>query len=271
MTVQEICINIDRSGSMMGKETDTVGGINCMLNELKESKNDEDTIRVSIKLFDHEEIIKKNRVDISEIEEFPLSDFIPRGQTALLDSLGNSLRYFMEKKLMNPDEYDTCLIYLATDGYENCSKNHTKNDIKKLIKNAEEKYNIKVIYLGANQDAILEANNIGISSNTAINYDETSDAVNAVYRSAAAVASRNRSDPSQQLSFNDVERQSSQPSQQFSENNNNVPEIRRQNNIQAGLPSPINNNITMPLVTRQNTFMLPPPPPTPMVHQNTSA
>ncbi len=271
MTVQEICINIDRSGSMMGKEADTVGGINCMLNELKESKNDEDTIRVSIKLFDHEEIIKKNRVDISEIEEFPLNDFIPRGQTALLDSLGNSLRYFMEKKLMNPDEYDTCLIYLATDGYENCSKNHTNSDIKKLIKNAEEKYNIKVIYLGANQDAILEANNIGISSNTAINYDETSDAVNAVYRSAAAVASRNRSDPSKQLSFNDVERQSSQPSQQFSQNNNNVPEITRQNNIQAGLPSPINNNITMPLVTRQNTFMLPPPPPTPMVRQNTSA
>jgi uncharacterized protein YegL len=55
MTVQEICINIDRSGSMMGKEADTVGGINCMLNELKESKNDEDTIRVSIKLFDHAE------------------------------------------------------------------------------------------------------------------------------------------------------------------------------------------------------------------------
>ena len=39
MTTQEICVNIDRSGSMHGKESDTVGGINAMLDELRRGKN----------------------------------------------------------------------------------------------------------------------------------------------------------------------------------------------------------------------------------------
>ena len=233
MTVQEICVNIDRSGSMRGKESDTVGGINAMLDALKASKTDEDTIRVSIKLFDHEQIMKTRCTDISEIEEFPVSEFIPRGQTALLDAIGDSLRFFMEKKRMNPTAYDTCLLYVATDGLENASKRHNRDAIKELISNAENVYNIKVIYLGANQNAILEAGNIGIAPTSAINYDETSENVQAVYRGAAAVAYRDRSFPQIAPEFSQMERQSSQPS---AEVNYSAPRIVRQTNVHS-LPS----------------------------------
>jgi uncharacterized protein YegL len=231
MTVQEICVNIDRSGSMHGKEADTVGGINAMIAALKESKTDDDTIRVSIKLFDHEQIMKTRCTDILEIEEFPLSEFVPRGQTALLDAIGDSLKFFMEKKLRNPQAYDTCLLYVATDGYENASTNHTRADIKELIENAETTYNIKVIYLGANQDAIFEAENIGISSNSAINYSETEENVAAVYRSAAAVAHRDRSCPQLTPTFSQVERQSSQQPARH-------------------IPSPVQSSTSIPWVTR---------------------
>ena len=121
MTVQEIVGILDRSGSMRGKEHDTVGGINTMISEVKKGKTKDDTIRVSIKLFDNEEIMKWRSLNIDDVDDFPVEDFIPRGSTALLDALGNSLKYFMEKKLMDPTAYDSCLLYVATDGLENSS------------------------------------------------------------------------------------------------------------------------------------------------------
>ena len=233
MPIQEICVIVDRSGSMRGKEADTVGGINAMIDDLKSAKKADDIISVSIKLFDHEQIMKYRRVDISEIEEFPVSEFVPRGQTALLDALGDSLKYFMEKKLMEPKDYDTCLIYVATDGLENASRRYSRDNIKSFIKSAETTYNIKVIYLGANQDAILEAGNIGIAPDSAINYSETQENVSAVFRSAAAVASRDRSGPRVVPSFSQVERVSSVQRPERVNRSSSAPRVSRQPSFQS--------------------------------------
>lgn len=224
---QEVVGILDRSGSMAGKEADTVGGINSMLKELKKNANEDDDIRVSLKLFDHEEIILWRSKPLSEVDEFDIKEFVPRGQTALLDALGHSLNYFMEKRLMDPSAYDSCLIYIATDGYENASKYYTKDHLKKMIKNAKEKYNIEVIYLGANQDAILEAGNIGINANQAINYNETSDATEAVYRAVGRVASSQRSGNTSSVAFTGAERQASQPSHDFVNTSMTPPPLAR--------------------------------------------
>jgi uncharacterized protein YegL len=210
---QEVIGILDRSGSMAGKEKDTVGGINTMINELKANANNSDIINVSLKLFDHEETLLWRSKPLSEVTNLETREFIPRGQTALLDALGNTLTYFMEKRLMDPDAYTSCLIYVATDGIENASKYYTRAHIKKLILRAKEKYNIEVIYLAANQDAILEANNIGINANQAINYNETFENTQAVYRAAGRVASSQRSNPSSNLAFLPAERQASQPTE----------------------------------------------------------
>ena len=122
MTVQEIVIVADRSGSMRGKERDTVGGINAMLDEMRSKQKEDDTIKVSLKLFDNEEILKWRSLNITEAGEFLVEEFVPRGQTALLDAMGSTLTYFMERKLRDPNAYDTCVISVATDGVENASK-----------------------------------------------------------------------------------------------------------------------------------------------------
>ena len=114
----------------------------------------------------------------------------------------------MEKKLIDPTAYDSCLIYIATDRQENASKQFTTTKIKELILNAEKSYNITVIYLGANQDAILSAGNIGIACEHAINYNENEDSINAVYRSAARVASESRTN--RNVGFTNLERNASQ-------------------------------------------------------------
>lgn len=192
MTKQEIVAVVDRSGSMRGKEQDTVGGINALFDELRRTKTADDIITVSVKLFDNEHLIKVNRQNLNTYRQFPLEDFVPRGSTALYDAICDTLKFFMEKKLKNPKEFDNCIVYVATDGQENSSCRYNRQSTKDIIKTAKDVYNINVIYMGANQDAIFEAANIGINATQAINYSETTENVDAVFRSCGAVASRTR-------------------------------------------------------------------------------
>ena len=216
LKLQEVVAIMDRSGSMAGKVSDSIGGFNSTLEILREQQDKDSQINVSVKLFDHEEKILIRSIPLSDVRPLEERQFIPRGQTALLDAMGNTLTYFMEKKLLNPNAYDCCTIYVVTDGLENASKRFSKNKIKEMVTTAETTYNIKVIYLGANQDAILEAGNLGINADQAINYSESSEETKAAYRGAAAMVARHRSD--EPVKFLDIERTASQGTQTLNSN-----------------------------------------------------
>ena len=115
----------------------------------------------------------------------------------------------MEKKLLDPNAYDKCLIYVSTDGLENASRYYRRDKIRKMVETAEEKYGINIIYLGANQDAIFEAKNLGINYDRAINYSETRDSTEAVYRAVGRAISSQRSE--EPVQFTATERQRSHP------------------------------------------------------------
>lgn len=221
--IQEVVAIIDRSGSMNGKENDTIGGINSAFQLLKDEKEENVDIKVSVKLFDDKEDLLFRSIDLESFRPLTRGQFVPRGQTALLDAIGNTLTYFMQKKLFDNNSYNNCLIYITTDGYENCSKIYTHDKIKKMIIEAE-KYNIKVIYLAANQDAILEASRFGIDSGSALNYSENTENVEAAYRCAASVARRVRSGVDS--NFTNAERSASQNNDRAQ--NYSPPPLRRQ-------------------------------------------
>lgn len=249
MTKQCIAIVVDRSGSMRGKELDTVGGINTCIDELKTTKEDGTEISVTLKLFDHVQNIFWNSKMLETVPSFDVCNFVPRGQTALLDAMGDTIKSYFDMKEIDNTAFDSCCIYIATDGYENASRNWTKNSIKELIKNAEELYDIKVMYLAANQDAILEAQSMGICADRAINYaDNGGDTIQAVYKAAASSAVRSRSGGA--TGFINTEREASQ--------RNDIP-------VPTGLsrmPCVSNGNVSYPTsnILPQN----PPPPPSPI-------
>ena len=229
--IHEVIAIMDRSGSMNGKVGDSVGGFNSTLDVLRSEQDENVDIRVSVKLFDHEESILLRSVPLANVEPLQTSQFIPRGQTALLDAMGNTLTFFMEKKLMNPNAYKHCTIYIVTDGLENASRVYSRDRIKQLVQKAESTYNIKVIYLGANQDAIYEAGHLGIPAGQTMNYSESTQETQAAYRSAAVMAGRHRSGVP--VEFLPAERTASQaepttpPRVQF--NIGQPPPIQRQN------------------------------------------
>jgi uncharacterized protein YegL len=204
--IQEVVAVIDRSGSMAGKEADTIGGINATIDELKRNKHNE-IIKFSVKFFDHDENLKINSLDIENIRPLKIYELRPRGQTALLDAMGNTITHFINKKMCEPSSFESCIIYVATDGLENCSKKYTKDKIKNLIEEAK-KFSIEILYLGANQDAIFEASQFGLDVSQALNYSETSEHVECAYRSAARAAKRYRT--GENLGFLIEERSASQ-------------------------------------------------------------
>jgi len=206
--IQEVVAILDRSGSMNGKVDDTLGGINAAFEQLKTEQEANTTIKVSVKLFDHEEQLLFRSIDLKDVRPIETRQYIPRGTTALLDALGNTLEYFMTKKLQDSNAYDSCVIYVVTDGIENSSKTYNAEKIKKMITEAEKTYNIKIIYLGANQDAILEASKYGISTDSALNYSENSQNVESAYRSVASAVKRVRT--GEYSGFTQLERNNSQ-------------------------------------------------------------
>lgn len=233
---QEVIAIIDRSGSMSGKEEDTIGGINSAIEVLRSEREDNTRINVSIKLFDHEEYLLVRSLDIDLVRPITRSQYVPRGQTALLDALGKTLTYLVEKKMDEPTLYDMCLIYVVTDGLENSSVIYNSDQIASQIKNAEENHNIKIVYLGANQDAIMEASKYGIAPGRAMNYSETSQNVNSAFRSAASISRRQRT--SGETSFLQTERTASQSQSDSSPS-------RREYNVTVFNPA------TPPFVVRQ--------------------
>ena len=205
--MQEIVAIVDRSGSMAGKEEDTVGGINATIDELKNNKNENENINFSLKFFDHESYLRIRSMDITKVKPIPVSDLRPRGQTAILMQWEILFFILLQKKLQIQMHFNSRVIYVATDGLENCSKRYTNVSLKNLIESAAN-YGITILYLAANQDAILEANKFGLNADNAINYSETKETTENVYRAAGRAAKRVRT--GQPAAFLHPERTASQ-------------------------------------------------------------
>ena len=192
----ELVFILDRSGSMSGLESDTIGGFNSMIQ--KQQKEDGEAV-VSTVLFDDQIDVIHDRVDISKIKKLTDKDYYVRGCTALLDAVGRAIHHIgnVQKYARDEDRPAKTLFVITTDGLENASSEYTFKDIKRMIERQKEKYNWEFLFLGANIDAIEVAGNMGISrdraanyncdsAGTAINYEVLEEAVSQVRRCKAS-------------------------------------------------------------------------------------
>lgn len=165
----EIVFILDRSGSMAGLESDTIGGFNSMIK--KQQTETEGNALVSTILFDHESIVLHDRVPLDKIQPLTEEDYQVRGTTALLDAVGDAVKHIknVHKYAREEDRPQKTLFVITTDGMENASIKFSYNDIKKLIEQQKEK-GWEFIFMGANIDAVEVAGHIGIDARRAVNY-----------------------------------------------------------------------------------------------------
>ena len=165
----EIVYILDRSGSMGGLESDTIGGFNSMME--KQKKTGEKAV-ISTVLFDDESEVLHDRVSIDQIGKMTDEQYFVRGCTALLDAVGGAITHMgnIHKYAREEDRPEKTIFIITTDGMENASKNYSYDRIQKMIKRQQEKHGWEFIFIGANIDAYEEAQKFGIKKERAVNY-----------------------------------------------------------------------------------------------------
>ena len=135
----DIVFLLDRSGSMGGIETDTIGGYNSYIKEQKKNN-----VKVTTVLFDDRYEVLHQREKINDIKELTNKEYFVRGSTALLDAIGRAINYMDEQKSKK------AIFVITTDGLENSSREYNKARIKEMIEGHKE---WEFIYIGANIDS----------------------------------------------------------------------------------------------------------------------
>ena len=166
----DIVFLLDKSGSMSGSESDTIGGYNSFLK--KEKKNNCESLVTTV-LFDNSYSRIVDRVEISKVKNLTEGDYYVGGCTALYDAIGKTITE------MDKNKPDKVLFVITTDGLENASVEYSKQNIKSMIKKHK---NYEFIFLGAGIDSYSEGASIGIKRSNISNYSKSKKGIENMFR-----------------------------------------------------------------------------------------
>ena len=163
----EIVFILDRSGSMNGLESDTIGGFNGFVKKQAEAG----PASLTTVLFDDRYEILHNGIDAGNAA---LTDreYFTRGSTALLDAVGKTINDVGKRLHATPETLrpGKVIFVITTDGMENASREFGYDEVKRMISHQTEKYGWEFIFMGANIDAAAEGNRLGIASERSFSF-----------------------------------------------------------------------------------------------------
>jgi len=192
---------VDRSGSMSSIRDDMVGGLTTLVEEQRKQPG---LLTISMVSFD-------NQIELQHQMATPDAVTIelePRGGTALYDAMGFGLNTLQADIDALPDHAkpETVQVVVVTDGHENASAEYTGKTVKRLVE-GKTKDNWDIVFLGANQDAVMKAAELGIERDRSMTYGANSGGVtNATESLNRYVSDRRRSG---QTAFSPDERRKS--------------------------------------------------------------
>lgn len=203
-----IVMVLDRSGSMSTIRGATIEGVNTFLEEQKKLPGD--CLFSLIQFDDRYEIVWKN-MPISRVPSLNENTFVPRGSTALLDAIGKTIDDTGAELAALPEEQRPGKIFfvIQTDGLENASDRYSPKQINEMIGHQRDVYKWEFIFMGANQDAISTAAQMGIGGASSLTYAASSSGVRGTYRGLSSAISHSRSSSGSAagtVSFSDSDR-----------------------------------------------------------------
>ena len=165
----ELVFILDRSGSMSGKESDTIGGFNSLIEKQKDGEGD---ALVTVVLFDDQYEVLYDRVSLSKIPKMTEEEYFVRGSTALLDAVGKTVNSIKARQdgTEEASRPGKTMFVIITDGYENASREYRADVVKNLVE-TRKKDDWEFLFIGANIDSVTEAAKIGIRANRAADFE----------------------------------------------------------------------------------------------------
>lgn len=170
----ELVFILDRSGSMSGLESDTIGGYNAMLD--KQKKEPGEAIITTV-LFDDKYELLHDRINLRGIAPITDKEYYVRGNTALLDAVGKTINKIgnAQKYTAEDERAEHVMVVITTDGMENASCEFNYEKVRQMIEHQKSKFGWEFIFLGANIDAVATAERFGICKDRATNYNADSE------------------------------------------------------------------------------------------------
>ena len=174
---------LDRTGSMQSIKDDTIGAFNAYLEGLQKEG---DGIEFTLVQFDSMSL-DKICVALRVKNAKPLTDasYQPRASTPLIDAAYKTIKA-VETSLGNDKGKTKVVICIQTDGQENCSTEHTWDELNALIK---EKSGLgwQFNFMGCGIDAYEQGQKMGIDAMSTMSYDRTNrEATKAAFAASAS-------------------------------------------------------------------------------------
>lgn len=194
-----VCI-IDRSTSIRTNSMikSTIEGFNSLLAKQKAEPGE---CKMTVVLFDGDRSnpasayeMRYDGENIQLVEELTEDNFIPKGMTALYDSIGRTVDSIKTRLSNTPadERPGKTIVAIITDGEENSSVEYKKDTIKKMIEVMEKEYNWTFMFIGAGIDAMADGTAIGASLYNTVSFASTSGDTIKAYNKMSSVLSRSR-------------------------------------------------------------------------------
>lgn len=158
---------LDRSGSMRGREEATQDGFNEFINGQKSEPGE---ALVTLAQFDTEyEIVYQNK----PVADVPPLVLAPRSMTAMNDAIGKLITDVGAElaAMAEDDRPGLVVVIIMTDGLENASREWTTEGVRKLIKQQEDQWHWKFVFLGSGIDVRKEGGDRGMRVNSSLAFD----------------------------------------------------------------------------------------------------
>ena len=191
--VTELVFILDRSGSMGGLESDTIGGFNSLIE--KQRKQDGECF-VSTVLFDNVSEVVHDRVKLADVMPMTDKEYYVRGCTALIDAIGGAIRHIANvHRYIRPEDVPEHTVFvITTDGMENASRKYSSDEVKRMVERQKEEFGWEFLFIGANIDAVETARHFGIGADRAVNYHSDKKGTAVLYKTVAETVCSVRAD-----------------------------------------------------------------------------
>ena len=174
---------LDSSGSMSAIREDTIGGFNTFLEEQQE---EDGSATVSLIDFNTTVEISYRGMAIEGAEKLTAETYTPGGKTALFDAIVTAIddtTAFLSS-IDADDRPDNVIVVVLTDGKENASET-PQETVRKHIETKQDEHDWEFLFIGANQDAALTAEGVGIDKQNSLNMAHSGEGTRAAYESTS--------------------------------------------------------------------------------------
>jgi len=200
----QITFVLDSSGSMSAIEEDTKGGFNTFL---RDQRDEPGTATVTLYDFNTNVKLVYEEYPIEDAPKLDNENYTPGGSTALHDAIYRAVTETAERiDGVEPAERpDNVIVVVLTDGKENASETHQER-VREQVKVRREEHSWEFLFIGANQDAALTAESMGIDADKSLNMAHSGEGAQAAYESTSEQV-REARQTGQTSGYSDADRQ----------------------------------------------------------------